>query len=183
MLPLIAGVALFVLLHVLPMTRGRVRTALVDTLGQGLYRAGFALLTLTAVGLMIWGWRSAPVVPLAALPPAFATIGTVLAFVGVIVMLSSVYPSRIRRWLRHPQFVGVILWSVGHLLHGISVHKLVLFGGLGLWALVWLCKEDWTQRKPGNFAPLHFDVLGFAVSLLVAVGISWIHALVYANLI
>ncbi len=183
MLALAAGVALFIALHLLPMVSGFGRDALVKTLGELPYKALFALITLGAVVLMVWGWRIAPVQTVYATPAQLGHVGTGLAFAGVVVFLSSVYPSRLRRWIGHPQFFGVILWSAGHLLHGAALHSLILFGGLGLWATAWTCLA-WAKRpRSTRTVPFHFDLLGVSVSLLVAVGIAWVHALAYGNLL
>lgn len=183
MLPLAAGVALFIALHFFPMVPGAARDALVKALGEIPYKALFALFTLGAVALMVWGWRIAPVQTLYATPSQLGHVGNVLAFAGVVVCLSSVYPSRMRRWFVHPQFFGVILWSAGHLLHGAALHSLILFGGLGFWAVAWTYLAWGRRPRSTGTVPLHFDLLGVSLSLLVAVGIAWVHALAYGNLL
>ena len=37
--------------------------------------------------------------------------------------------------MRHPMLLGIVIWAVAHLLVNGDVASLVLFGGLGLWAL------------------------------------------------
>ena len=183
MFALAAGVVLFVALHLLPMLRRSARAALTRILGELPYRALFAVGALIAVGLMVWGWRVAPVIPVYAVPRSIAWLGTGLAFAAVVLFLSSVYPSRLRRWVRHPQLAGVALWSAGHLLHGAAVHGLVLFGGLGAWALTWAFVEGWGPPKSKRVAALHLDLLGLSASVLAAVIIGWVHGLVYGNLL
>ncbi len=180
---LAAGVALFIALHLLPMARGAARASLTRILGETPYRAVFAVGALVAVGLMVWGWRSAPAVPVYMVPPSIAWLGTALAFAAVVLFLSSVYPSRLRRWVRHPQLAAVVLWSCGHLLHGAALHSLVLFGGLGAWALTWVVVEGWGSPKSTRVAPLHLDLLGLSVSVLAAVIVGWLHGLVHGNLL
>ncbi len=180
---LAAGVALFVGLHLLPLTRGQTRAALVHTLGEVPYRAVFSVGVLAAVGLMIWGWQRAPVIPVYAVPASVAWLGTSLAAAAVVVFLSSVYPSRLRRWIRHPQIAGVLLWSAGHLLHGAAVHALVLFGGLGAWAVLWAVVRGWSPPPARAPVPLHLDLLGVSASLVAAVAIAWIHGLVHGGVL
>ena len=180
---LAAGVALFVALHLLPMARGPARAALTRILGETPYRAGFAAGALAAVGLMVWGWQTAPVVPVYTLGPSIGWLGTALAFASVVLFLSSVYPSRLRRRVRHPQLAAVILWSGGHLLHGAAVHGLLLFGGLGAWALAWALVKGWGPPKSRRVVPLHLDLLGLSASLLAAVVVGWVHGLVHGNLL
>ncbi len=184
MFVLTAGVALFVALHLLPMTRGRARAALVrGCRGETPYRAVFAVGAVAAVGLMIWGWQRAPVVPVYAVPSPVAWLGTGLAAAAVVVFLSGLYPSRLRLWVRHPQMAGVLLWSAGHLLHGAAVHALVLFGGLGVWAATWAVVRGWAPPPARPPVPISLDLLGVSASLLAAVGIGWIHGLAYGGLL
>ncbi len=42
----------------------------------------------------------------------------------------------IRTKVRHPMLMGVVIWSAAHLLVNGDLSALVLFGGLGLWALL-----------------------------------------------
>ena len=42
----------------------------------------------------------------------------------------------IRTKVRHPMLIGVVIWSVAHLLVNGELSALVLFGGLALWALL-----------------------------------------------
>ena len=41
----------------------------------------------------------------------------------------------VRSKIRHPMLVAVILWSIAHLLVNGDLPSVLLFGGLGLWAL------------------------------------------------
>ncbi len=42
----------------------------------------------------------------------------------------------VRTKVRHPMLIGVVIWSVAHLLVNGELSALVLFGGLALWALL-----------------------------------------------
>ena len=44
--------------------------------------------------------------------------------------------NNLKRMIRHPQLTGMLLWGVGHVLATGQVRSLVLFGGLGVWALI-----------------------------------------------
>ena len=69
-----------------------------------------------------------------------------------------------RRLVRHPQMMSVILWSVAHLLVSGDSRSVLLFGGLGAWAIfeIVLCnKRDGAWRKP--------DVVPFSADMIVVV--------------
>ena len=41
----------------------------------------------------------------------------------------------IKQIIRHPQLTGLVVWAIAHLLLNGDSRSLVLFSGLGLWAL------------------------------------------------
>ncbi|RLA32229.1 MAG: NnrU protein, partial [Gammaproteobacteria bacterium] len=60
---------------------------------------------------------------------------------------------RIKRIFRHPMLTGVFIWAVAHLLVNGTTRALVLFGGLGIWALleiVLINKRDGAYTKPDS---------------------------------
>ena len=44
--------------------------------------------------------------------------------------------SAVKTVIRHPMLAAVAVWAIAHLLANGDLRSLVLFGGLGLWALV-----------------------------------------------
>ncbi len=70
--------------------------------------------------------------------------------IALILFCSGQGPNHLRRWLVHPQLLGTLLWAGAHLAVNSEARSLVLFGGIGLWALVsivWISVRDW-QRHP-----------------------------------
>ncbi len=133
---LILGVALFAAVHLFPGIAPARKQALWDKLGEGGYKGLFSLSVLAALVLIVLGWRSATpqfiYLPVIALKP----LGLGLVIVALLLFVVSGRPSRLRRVLRHPQLTGVIVWAGAHLLLNGDSRSLVLFGGLGLWALL-----------------------------------------------
>jgi len=106
-----------------------------ESLGIG-YQGLFALSILASIALMIFGWRSA-VPSLLYAPPAWTiAVADLLMFVALLLFIASGVPTNIKRVLRHPQLTGVAVWAGAHLLANGDSRSLVLFGGLGVWALV-----------------------------------------------
>ncbi len=170
---LVLGVAMFAVVHILPYLPVRDRLA-----ASALYVPLFALTAAIGVGLMVWGWNLAEAGSL--YTPPSATLGAVLAFSGVVVFASSIYRSRIRGTVRHPQLIGLLLWSAGHLLASGDARAVVLFGGLGLWGLGALM-ASWRREAPAersHAVRIGFDLLGVAGSLAVAAVVLWLHALI-----
>jgi uncharacterized membrane protein len=89
---------------------------------------------------------------------------SVVILVALVLIVTSKARTNYRRIVRHPQMMSVILWSVAHLLVNGDARSVVLFGGLGVWAIVEivLCnKRDGAWQKP--------DVVPFSADMIVAV--------------
>jgi uncharacterized membrane protein len=154
------ALAAFVLLHIGVSATG-LRAALVGRLGEGLYRALFALASLGLLVWMIVGFgemRADPFDPLNEslwLPPdwlrwpayALIALGLTLAFTGLFTPgptvagyekrgLAAAEPARgVLRITRHPFLWGVALWGAGHVLLNGERFALMLFGVLALMAI------------------------------------------------
>ena len=127
---------------------------------------------LGSIGLMVFGWRSTPP-SVVYLPPAWATWATnVAVFLGLLLFAASGVPTNLKRLLRHPQLTGLLVWAVGHLLSNGESRSLVLFGGLGAWAVVAMLainRRDgaWVKPEPvpasAELKPVVGAVVVFAV--------------------
>ncbi len=133
---LIAGVVIWIAAHLVPTLARGLRQGLIDRLGPGPYRGIFSLIIVAAVVLIVVGWRSTPEHFLYVLPPWSRVTGFALLFVAFVLLGASHYKTAIKRVVRHPMLMGVFVWSLGHLLTNGTTRALVLFGGLGAWALV-----------------------------------------------
>ncbi len=85
---------------------------------------------------MITGYREAEDVPLYALSNWTWYLNNLLMLVALFMMDIGRVNGVVRTKVRHPMLIGVVIWSVAHLLVNGELSALVLFGGLGLWALL-----------------------------------------------
>jgi len=79
--------------------------------------------------------------------------------------------------MRHPMLTGFIIWVVAHLLVNGDLASLILFGGLGLWALLEIivinrAEGPWEPNPKGAIAK---DAMFFAISILLVGVIGYIH--------
>jgi uncharacterized membrane protein len=151
----IAALAAFVALHVGVSATG-LRAALVRTMGEGLYRALFSLISLALLVWLIMALgvvRADPFDPLNVAvwaPPdwlhwpaiTLIALGIVLAVAGLLTPgptlagyekkgLAAAEPARgVLRITRHPFLWGVALWGAGHALINGERFALMLFGAL-----------------------------------------------------
>lgn len=150
---LIAGVLLWSLVHLLPSAMAGVRSAVIRQTSVGVYKAGFSVLIIFSVLLMIRGWKLVPD-ELLFEPVGLADELCLLLMLATSVLFFAPYmQSNISRFLRNPQLTGVILWGVGHVLASGQLRSLVLFGGVGLWAAIEILlvnRRDGAWQKPAR---------------------------------
>ena len=100
-----------------------------------------------------------------------------LVLLGFILFVASGQPTRIKQYLRHPQLTGLILWAAAHLLMNGDSRSLVLFGGLGLWAIleiVFINRRDGEWVKP-EVPALAQDIKILVISVVVYVAVAFAH--------
>jgi uncharacterized membrane protein len=142
------GVLLWVVVHLIPTIQQPLKKSLVDKLGENGYRGAFSLAILAALLMIVLGWRSTPEQYLYILPQWSRLAGFGLMIVSFVLLGAAHYPTAIKRYIRHPMLMGVFLWAVSHLLTNGTGRALVLFGGLGLWALI---EIPLINRREGDY--------------------------------
>jgi uncharacterized membrane protein len=176
---LVAGLALWWAAHLFRRLAPGPRAALTARMGDA-SKGIVALALLLSTALMVIGYRSADFVPLWD-PPAFLRhLNNLMMVVSVALFGTGNSKSRLRGRLRHPMLLGFILWALAHLLVNGDLASLVLFGGLGVWAVaailainaqdrVWL---PWTGGTPAGDARL--AVIAVVVTGLIGLVHGWI---------
>ena len=148
---LIVGVLIWIGVHLVPVLARPLRQSLIDRFGKSGYRGIFSLAAVAAIVVIVFGWQAAPQVYLFALPPPVNAAAFVLICISFILIGAANHPSSIKRYIRHPMLLGVAIWALGHVLLNGMTRDLVLFGGIGAWALieiVLLNRRDGAYTKP-----------------------------------
>ncbi len=174
---LVAGVLIWCLVHLFPSLAAPRRQKLIAQLGENAYKGLFTVLILFALALIIFGWRSTVPALLYQLPGFTRHLAMLLILVAFILFTASSYPSRIKQFIRHPQLTGVIVWAFAHLLLNGDSRSVLLFGGLGLWAILEIIlinkrEGEWVKQPVSSWAK---ELAGFAISLVVFVVVVMLH--------
>ena len=112
------------------------------------------------------------------LPPAARHLNNLLMLGAVVLFAASAGKSRIFAGMRHPMLTGLLTWAAAHLLVRGDLAAMILFGGLGAWALfsMWLINArepgDWPDPNRGTRAG---DIRLAVISVGVYVGIGLLH--------
>jgi len=133
---LVAGLALFVGAHLLP-TIPALRDALVARLTEKPYKGAFSLVSVLGIVLIVIGFGRAPQEPQLFAPSATAiAIAPIAVTVAFVLFAAANMPTYLRRALRHPMLLGLLVWATVHLLANGDLRSTVLFGTFVVYALV-----------------------------------------------
>ena len=157
---LLLGVLVWSVVHASKSAAPGLRAGLVQRLREDPYKGLFSLAILLSVVLMVVGWRAATPTPVYA-PPAWGHAAALpLMIVALVLLVASAVPTNIKRVVRHPQLTGVALWALAHLLANGDRRSIVLFAGIGIWALlemVLINRREGARQKPAPL-PLSADL-------------------------
>ena len=174
---LIAGLLVWSLVHFIPTLAIPLKQNLTDRFGANGYKLIFTALILLALAMIVFGWRSIEPTFLYLLPYGLNHLFMLLILIAFILFGASHYQTRIKSFIRHPQLTGVALWATAHLLLNGDSRSVVLFGGLGVWAVLEMIlinrKEGaWVKPAAPGWAQ---EFKGLAISLVIFVVVALIH--------
>jgi len=166
---LVTSMLMWCAVHLFPSLAVQARTNIIARRGRALYRGVFALLILCSIVLMVFGWRTAEPVAVYQPPDWGRGAAYVLVFFTFILFVAAKRLTNIKRIFRHPQLTGVMLWSAGHLLANGDSRSLILFAGIGLWALLEIILINrrvgiWIKPVP---VPAHKDIITVAIGVIM----------------
>ena len=177
---LVAGLALFVAVHLLPSVVP-LRAALIARLGAGAYRGLFSLGAAAGLVLVVWGFSRAPFEPLYNAPAWGRQVAIVAVPVALVLLAAANMPTHIRAVLRHPMLLGVLLWAIAHLVSNGDLRSVVLFGGFAGYAVLDLVSVVARSKRPSTEkAPrLAMDGVAIVAGLVAAGLLTYFHAALF----
>ncbi|MCT4372779.1 NnrU family protein [Yangia mangrovi] len=169
MLLLILGVALWWAAHLFKRLAPEARAKMGDK-GKGVV----ALALLVSVILMIFGYRMADGAFFYGRTPATVGINNLLMLAALYFTSPGPKKGALFYKMRHPMLTGFLLWAIAHLLVNGDTPSFVLFGGLGIWALVEMStinrsEPQWTPPPKGEIKK-DLVFAGASVVLLFVIG-------------
>ena len=96
--------------------------------------------------------------------------------VAFVLVAGAYLPSNLKRYTRHPMLWGVTLWAALHLLANGDSASLLLFGGLGVYALcaMWSLNRRGVRKSDKTY-PGRRDALVVVAGLVVYVAFVVLH--------
>ena len=177
MIWIVLGIALWSALHFFRSLAPDARAGLIGKLGEAGYRGVFSLGVIMAIALMVIGWRAMPPVELYAPPPWGRAAAGLFVLGGFLLFGFAMVETNVKRFVRHPQLAGLALWAIGHLLANGEGRSIVLFGMMGLWALVEMAlisrrEGAWVKPAP---ASLSNEIKPIAIGFVIYLAFLFLH--------
>lgn len=169
---LILGLALFSVVHLFSMLLPAARNSLKARVGEGAYKGIYSLLSLAGFALIIWGYRLVSNGPeagdLVYEPAAASRHITMLLVLLAFISLSAFHgKSHIKMWLKQPMAVGVMLWSVGHLLSNGRRYDIYLFGTFLVLAILDFVLSTARGKVPTHQPVVRSDIIAVVVGVIL----------------
>ena len=133
---LIIGLMMWTCVHFFPSVAIDTRKNIINKIGFGPYKGIFALLILSSVVLIVFGWRSIDPSDIYYPQSWGRHVTFLLVLLTFVLFIAAKRTTNIKRFLRHPQLTGLVLWSVGHLFANGDNRSLILFSWLAIWAIL-----------------------------------------------
>lgn len=174
---LVGGIALFSIIHLSAALIPTLRDALKLAMGPGAFKAVFSALALAGIVMIVTGWRNTMPVAVYAPPAWGSTLAFLLMFVSVVLFGAAHAKTNIKRIVRHPQLSSVLLWSIAHLVSNGDSRSLILFGSLGVWAMI---EMPLINRREGEWlrparASSRSELIGAAISTVIFLVLIALH--------
>lgn len=177
---LIAGILIWSFVHFSIRLAPGFRAGLIARVGHFPYQGLFSLAMLASLYCLVAGWRAVgsgePFYVLAWARP----VSMLLMVAAACLFIAARAATDIKRFLRHPQLTSIVLWAIAHLLANGDARSLVLFGGLGVWALMempLINRAEGVWRKPATFGVAKTGVsavIGLAVFAALLFAHPWL---------
>jgi len=179
MLKLVIGLVLWIAAHVFKRVAPGVRRDLASAIGEKPSRGIISVILLGSVVLMFIGFRQAGFIAVYTPLPDMGYVNNILMLAAIF--LAGIGPAggRLSARMRHPMLASVIVWAFAHLLVNGDLASILLFGGLGGWAVLQILlinghEGPWERPKPGNALQDWKLALTTLFIFVVIAGIHWL---------
>ena len=176
---LIAGLAIFVLIHLVPCAPA-MRSGIIGKIGDSPYKALFSVLSAVSLVLIVLGLKGAETVTLYDPPSWGRPVNFILMFIAIYLVLSNPLgsaPSSAKYLTAHPMSWGVVFWAVGHLLSNGDKAHVVLFATFLLYSVVSMYSGSQRGQKPAldKRPPIVAELVLIAIVAAVYTVLFWGH--------
>lgn len=172
MILIYAGCLLFGGSHLFSILFPGLRDGLKVRLGEKAWKGLYAIVSLAGIVLMVLGYlqsRAGPAVADILYEGWYGGrhLTMLLVLLAFILIGASHGKGHIRKWVRNPMSLGIILWSAGHLLVNGQRSDVWLFGTFLVVGLADVIMSELRGKRPGFVPRLRSDVIAVIVGIVL----------------
>lgn len=162
---LILGLILFHGLHGVRILAPAWREARQAQMGENGWKGAFAILSIVAVILIIWGYGAAYAdAPILWTSPAWMNHVTVLLMLPAFMLVP--FNMRSGRFGKNPFLTAILIWSFAHLLANGNLVSVLTFGSFFIWAKWYILSTRKTATRNPT-APLVQDLVSMGIGAAI----------------
>jgi len=152
------------------------KNILINQLGENKYKGLYSLIALAGLLIIIYGFGLAYFQPVWNPLPYSREIAIALMPISMILLTAANVQTNIKRFIKHPMLVAVLIWSFVHLIANGDLRSIMLFGSFGVYALIDIIfsKKVLTTNNTANYT-LSKDIIVVIIGLLVYAIIVYFH--------
>jgi len=166
---------LFFVVHSFPFFRAH-RLAVIQRIGLIPFRMLFALCNFVLLYVGVLAWYDFSTHILYEPPVWMKQVHLFLMFPAFYLWVAARGPSHIKRWVRHPMLVGIIIWGAGHLLANGDTRSMLLFVSMLVFACVAIVKINQRDEPLEPLRPRWaYDVFALIVGSVAYAAFAFHH--------
>ena len=173
MLLLVLGLLVFLGSHSVRIFAEPWRERTIARIGEGPWKAGYSVVSLIGLVLIVWGYamtRGDPIVLWD--PPVWMRhVAVTLNLIAAILFAAYLVPAgRMKARLGHPMLLSVKVWAFAHLIANGTLGDVLLFGSFLAWAVADFAANRRRDRARGTVrvaGPVRNDVIALVVGLVI----------------
>ncbi len=171
---LILGIIIFFTIHLVPISP--LKNILINLLGENKYKGLFSLIALVGLLIIIYGYSIADFYLIWEPLSYSREIALVLMPISIVLLASANMQTNIKRFIKHPMLIGILVWSFVHLLANGDLRSIILFASFGVYALIDIMysKKVLTTNNITNYT-LTKDMIIVIIGLLLYVIFVYFH--------
>lgn len=176
---LILGLMMFLGLHSTRIFADGWRSSLRANIGEPRWKCVYGLGSIAGFATFLRGFFEAGRDPeVLWVPPSYMHhVAAVLMMVSFILLAAAYIPhNSIKARLHHPMTLGVMVWSIAHLLTNGQLHEIILFGSFLVWSVMLLRSAIQRDSAAGTTYPA-----GTTGATVVTVLLGGFFALAFAH--
>lgn len=168
------GLGLFIGAHTV-LVRAPIRATIAGAVGDNGFKGVMTVLSLAGLVLAWRGFSEASVEPV--YEPIDYDTARALAHgvmpLAAILFVAAYIPGNIKRWVRHPQSISVLIWAAVHLAGNGDVRSVALFGSFAVFVTLSMALAKPAEPRPR--APLWIDAATVVAGLVLYGFLIWAH--------